>query len=1109
MKTTLALLLAAFLAVSDLSAAPGASVKGFITDQSGGNIANAGMTLASVDTGTEQRAKSDGNGFYQFLQVAPGKYNLSVEATGFRKAEIKGFALLVDQIASLDVRLEVGPVTETIEVTTTAPLIETEKISTGTTFDPKQLANLPILNRNFANIALLTPGVTLSAAGTQAGGFAAAGSRAQSTNWTIDGVNAVDPQVNGPTTSLRIADAVEEFSVQTSAWSAEYGRSSGAQVNVITKSGKNDFHGSAFWFVRNDVLNAKDFFTNKLNGVKPILRRNQYGLTAGGPIIRNKTFFFYSWEALKLKNPQTATAIVPTLADRASVLDPLAKNLLGYFPTPTDTAARAGAVNWVGNASSSTDDNTHLVRIDHALSSKDQMFGRYIWYGGAVVAAGTLPTTGGNTNSPGIQNLSISDVHTWSPTAISDIRLGFSRNKTDFRVQDRGFNAQTILPGVPGIVDGSKSIADSGIPNVAITGYQTLGSATNLPQGRITNTYELFLNHTQVAPFGWSKHTLKFGYAGRKEETARFLNSNIRGAATFNDLASFLGTCAACGGKSLLLASSIRTGDTKAYWYRYPHAFYIQDDVKAKTNLTLNFGLRYERPSASTEKSLRGSNFVEGVGVVLDGTDTLLTIDPLKRGRDAFVLSKSPVKLAAAGTTAPKGNFAPVAGFAWTPRFSNALFADGKTVIRGGFRLSFDDIYNNIPVNQALNAPFTLTTTQRVGVTQAAAYPWSLAFDQNIPLVARTTQSPGAPAVGLISFNALDNNAPSSYAYNWNFGLQRELTKNTSIDVSYIGTSGRKLGIYVDGNEPTVRIADSGFRGATAPNSQIYPFPQFGSISLAKFTGTSDYHGLVTTVRTRTRTLTMDNSYTWSHGLDNSSAFFGSTYDVGTPNTKTRLDLDRGNSANDQRHRFVNTFVYNLPFGRGQRFLSKAPGIVNQVLGGWSVSNLTNLSAGLPFTVYASTTVDFSGYNQLNDRPDAIGSGPLVLNRSNPDSFLDPAYFGKSNNQICPGYSVASNQRSNTGCAPAGRTGTSGRNAYQGPGIVNVDSSVTKKFPVIKERISLEYRADFFNILNHTNFALTSGNRTLNSGSFGQLSATSNQIYGGPRVIQMTLRATF
>ncbi|HBY61755.1 MAG TPA: hypothetical protein DEH78_18180 [Solibacterales bacterium] len=840
---------------------PVGSIRGYVKDPSGASIPNVTVEAKSEATNVIQKGTTDATGYFQFLRVAPGAYEVTAQAQGFRKLAVHDVQVLVDQIISLDLKLEVGQVAEVLEITGgVASTIEPEKISTGNAMDQQLVQNLPMANRRFNDLAILTPGVTFAPSGTQAGGFAAAGARAQSTNWTIDGTNALDPQVNGPLNSFRIAEAVQELSVTTTAPSAEFGRQNGAQVNVVTKSGTNQLHGTAFWFVRNDKLQATDFFINKLNGRKPILRRNQYGVTAGGPLMipklydgRNRTFWFYSWEGLKLRNPQVLTAIVPTAAERATVRDPAARALVNLWPLPTDTNAAAGAQNFAGAGNNAQDDNTHLMRFDHAFSDKNRLMGRYIWFGGTTTNVGLLPNYG-NRNTPGSQTLTVTDTHMWSPSFLTEVRAGYSRNKTRFLPEDNGVNAAAILPGAPGLVDGTQNLLNSGLPGIVMTGYTSLGAATNLPQGRITNTYELFLNNTKIAPFGFSRHTLKFGYNGRRDETIRFLNGNARGSATFESFEKFAGLCSTCGGRSLLQQSTIRTGDTMAHWYRYPHSLYVQDDIRLTQSLTLNVGLRWEYFSAAIEKNNRGTNFVEGYGPMLVGTNQILDLDPTKRGREAFRFRQAPFTLSRSGTDTNKNNFGPVFGFAYSPKDGPWLLGDGKTVIRGGFRLGYDDIFNNLPVNQSLNGPWTLTTTQTAGTTQpAVGYGWDLAFNQDVPLVARTTQGPGAPAVGLLTFNAYDPDAPTSYGYSWNLGVQRQISNGSMIDISYIGSGGRKLGVFLDPNQPNVIVNNPSFRGVQRPNEQVFPYPLWSSVFMGSFQATSSYHGLVVAGRMRFR----------------------------------------------------------------------------------------------------------------------------------------------------------------------------------------------------------------------------------------------------------------
>lgn len=1095
------------------------AITGYVTDPSGAIVPGATLLLTSTETGLARKSSVDDHGFYQFRELAPGQYSLSVEAAGFRKEVVPNINVLLDQIVSFDVKLSVGQVSETVQVNGGVnALIEPEKIATTANISPQMVQNLPILNRTFDSFWLLTPGATQAAAGSQSGStsISAAGSRTGSMNQTIDGINNIDRQVGAPINKFRIADAVQEFSVTTTVAGADVGRQSGPQVNVITKSGTNIFHGSAFWFLRNDALQADNFFTNKLGSPKPILRQDQYGGTIGGPVIapkyngRDKTFFFFSWEALYQNAPSAAVnSVVPTAADRASILDPVAKNIVAFYPLPNIPNAAPGAANFVANPPNKLTDNTYLGRIDHNFSDADRFTFRYLWYGGSQTTDGALLSTGGTISKPGAQSIMFSETHIFSPTFLGELRGGFSRDVTYILPQDYGLNAADVLVGVPGVYNSATSgPLESGLPQVSITGYATVGrGSTSTPQELYVNTYDLIANLTKFSPHGWSRHTFRFGGDIRREEVKRLNDGGASGTVNFTSFANFAGTCKGCNGQSLLNTSSIQTGTSLSYWYRYPFALYFQDDIKVSRSLTLNIGVRYEYPSAVQEKTRRGTNFVDGVGPMLLGTNKLLEVNPNLAGPASIYYVPGPFTLPAAGTTSDKNNVAPIFGFAYAPQSSSGGFlADGKTVFRGGFRVSYDETYNNVTVNQSIGAPWNISTTQRAGVTQpAAGYGWNLAFNQNVPFITRTTQAPGAPAVGLLNFYGLSENPPTAYVYNYNFGMQRQISKIVGLDVSYIGSAGRKFGVYVNPNQPSVVINNPGYRGSQAPNQQFYPFPQYGTSSrIAVFDGNSNYNGLVTTLKLHSRMIDMVTAYTWSHSIDNDSTFAADTYDAGTPDNRYQMNLERADSANDQRQRFLNYFVFSVPVGTGRRYLSSAHGVVQQLLGGWQISAITNLTSGQPFTVWANRSVDFSGFGTLADRPDIQVDAPLVMNYSNPDAIFSPAYFGKIGNgsNICPGYTAASGVTSANGCAPAGRVGTSPRNGYRLPGAINLDTSIGKRFPLYGERVGLTFRADCFNFLNHTNF--TTIVTTMSSTQFGQATAAAPA-----RVLQLTLRLDF
>lgn len=1078
-----------WLALSTFAwAAPVGSIKGYVRDSSGASIPQAKLTLTNAATEVQQKTVSDATGLYQFLDLNPGIYKVKAEVSGFRSTDVANVTVLVDRIVSLDIRLQVGDVTQSLEVNGTVELLQTESAATGANVTSRMVASLPLANRQFTDLATLTPGVSFAAPGSQAGAFAAAGSRSQSTNWQIDGVNAIDPNINGPTNSYRIAEAIQELSVATTAYSAAFGRASGAQVNVVTRSGTNAFHGSAFEFVRNDAFDATNFFTNSLGGTKPVLRYNQFGGSLGGPIRRTKTFFFYRFERLDQIHPSATTAVVSTAAQRASITDRNAANLIAFYPLPTVPNAPAGTTNFVGNVPNVTKDNTNFIRVDHNISDTDRLTGRFINFTGTAVNGGSLPTTGGTTNAPVQQNAELAEIHTFSPSFLTELRLGYSRNKTDLRVQDANVNAATVLPGVPGVVDSTINSQDAGIPRISITGgYAALGSATNQPQGRRSNTYELYSDTTKIATLGGMTHNFKFGYYGRREETWRFLDGNSRGSVSFASFAQFAGTCPACaGGASQITTSTIRTGDTLGHWYRYPHAFYMQDDIKIKPNLTFNIGLRYELPSVLTEKRDRGTNFIPGIGPVLLGTNQVLGVNPVLAGPASLTLTPGPLTLSGAGVRPDYGDVNPTIGFAYTPRMGSGLFGDGKTVIRGGFRIGFDDLFNNIPINQTSNAPWSLATTQAAGTTQPSTYAWNLAFNQNVPLISKTASG---TQVGLVTFQGEALNAKMAYAENWNFTIQRQITAGSTIEVTYVGSSGHHLGEYLDANQPRVIVNNPAIRGPLAPNVQVFSYPTWGSSTLGSFNGSSIYHRLIVSGKVHfSERLTMNASYTWSHSIDDASSFLGTTFDSNTPaSSNAPLSSQRGNSAFDQRQRFIDAFVYNLPFGKGGRFFTNVSGVADRLVSGWSLSGITNLTTGQPFTVVTNPNVDYSGFNQFNDRPNYVCSGALPVNRGNPHDLFSPSCFA---------------------AAYAGQIGTTPRNAFYGPGLIDLDTTLAKKF-AITERVSFEFRSDFFNVLNHTNFALTSADRNLSAGQFGQISATTGLgggRNGGPRVIQLTGR---
>lgn len=1082
-----------FGAVS-LWASPVGSVTGTVKDATGALIPGVKLTLANTATNAQLTTTTNSSGEFQFLQLAPSTYSLVAEGSGFKRATVSSVLVQVDQVTHIDLTMEVGSLTESIQVEGVVPLLENDKSTISSVVDTRTIGNMPLNARQYLDLALLTPGAVPSQPGQQGGGFNVSGARSQSNLFLLDGVSNMDTQIGSALGNFRITDAVQEFAVQTSVPTAEFGRGHGAQVSIVTKSGTNSFHGSAFEYLRNSDFDAADFFTNKLRGQKNTLHRNQYGATFGGPIRHDKTFFFVSWEGFRQVNPTVSSTRVPTAAERAIVTDPISKAVLNFWPEPN---APGTTINYISNVAANTFDNSGLVKIDHRFSDRDTLSGRWAEYQGTAVTAGALPALGGTSNAPVSRSGVVTETHTFSPTLLNEFRFGFARNQTFLTVQDSGFNAASIFrdaSGKPltGVVDGTTNILDSGLPTITVAGgYAVLGTANNYPQGRITNTYELFDNMSWVAPFGASKHSFRWGFHIRREEARRFLDGSARGSFNFQNFADF-----AAGN---LNTSSFLAGSTLAYWKRYPFDLYWQDTFRIKENLTLNYGVRYEYPSAIYQTRQQATNFIPGVGAMLLGTNQILNIDPTKRGLASFYYTQAPFSITSSGVNVDKNNFGPVLGLAYTPRFARTLFGNNDTVIRAGFRVAYDEVFNNIPANMGLNAPYNVTTNQTAGVTQPGKFPWAIGFDQSVPFISNYgNQGPGHPTSGVIGISAQDPDLRNSYLYQYNFGIQRKLGNSFSFEADYQGSSGHKLLLSIDQNQPIVRVNDPTKGGKVAPNEQIFPYPNFARITMGKDLASSNYNGLVLTGKYQGRRgIFFQGSYTYGKSLDNSSSWSVPSGQPGSIADPRHISLDYGPSNFDLRHRAVFYYVVDLPIGPGHRLFGWNNGINRQVFGGWQVSGITTAQSGAPFTVYDNST-DFSGFNQSSDRPDVIGSGKLIQDNRNPDTAFDTSFFSKT--------------------PPTGRVGTAGRDQFYGPGLVNYDFATAKAFPVT-ERIRLQFRADFFNLFNHTNFSNPVSNRS--SASFGKITSTvgsavatavgttAGLVGGGPRVVQLSLRLTF
>lgn len=1050
------------------AAGPEGSLQGTVRDASGGVITGAAVTANRVDTGSSWRATTDAAGRYRIPALHPGQYAVRIEANGFRALQAPRATIQLDQITRLDAVLEVGPQIEVVNVEAPLPGLDNNSATRKWTVPPQPIAAIPLNGRQFLDLATLVPGSAPAPAGTQGAGFSVNGMRSQSNVYLLDGMSNTDTQTNQPLNLFRITDAVQEFSVQTSAVHSEHGRGTGAQVNVLTRSGGNQFHASLFEYFRNTVLNASDFFTNKLGGVKSPMNRNQFGATLGGPLRRNRTYFFSSWEAFRQGAPTVTATLTPTLAQRATVTDPISRKLLAFYPLPN---AEGGQL-YTANVPNTDNDNTALIRIDHTLSPRDHLTGRWTQFWGTGSTPGATPLSGGNEGPSSQVAAMLHERHDFSPTTTGDLRLGFSRYAVSRLPQDATFDARSLfnaangapLPGVP---------ANSGLPSISIGGgFPALGAGMNFPQGRTANTFELIGSIRQTAPFGANRHTWSWGFHLRREEQYRYLDRARRGVINFANFADFA--------RGQVNSATIRTGSTYSAWSRLPASLWWQDTYRPLPNLSLTFGVRYESFGALTERAQRAANYIPGVGLITAGTNQLTDIDPRATGPAALLQRTSPVALPQAGMYADRNNLAPMLGLVWTPG------ANGLWVLRAGARLAYDDLFNNIPLSMGLAPPASLQTTQSANVTQPGRFAWPLAFDQNVPLIANFgRQGPGSPVSGIIALQGVDPNLRTARALLHHVGLQRQLGRIIA-EIDYHGSQGRRLGIFTDANQPTVIVRDPARRGPVAPNEQLFPDPRFGQIQIAKSIANSSYHALTLSMRRQSVSgAYLQAWYSLGKSIDTNSSYYGSGNQPGEPGApidNRNLRLERGLSAFDARHRFVAAAVLPL-----------------KVL---TLSSVVTLQTGTPFTVVHGGP-DTSGFNQstqgsspnAQNRPNLIGAGPVRQDNRNPDAAFDVARFAP---------------------ATAGQPGTAGRNSLTGPGLNNINLAASRRIRLRPEGMHLELRGEFMNLLNHTNFAQPVAD--LNNASFGRIlqtvgSTTANSSTGGStggsRLVQIGVRLSF
>jgi len=1085
-------------------------ILGTIHDEKGNSISGAKVTVTSFGTGLQRQTTTEDNGIFRLLALPTGTYQVSAEAPGFATATSTGIEVGVDQVRTIDVVLRVGAEKQVVEVQADAALTQTETSKLGQIIDNRKVEDLPLNGRDFAQLARLNPGVAASGGGggQQGGeggvsGFSSNGQRSTSNNFMVDGVDNND-YFGGSAAQLPSIDSIQEFEVQTNTFSAEYGRNTGSVVNLVTKSGSNSLHGSLYEFFRNDVLDARNYF-NDTQFAKSALRLNQFGGTLGGPIIKNKTFYFLNYEGFRRRAGITRITNVPTLPERAGMftdqngnpvtiaVNPVSAQLFNLFPKP-NLANPSG--NFISSPEQTDATDQFLIKIDHHLGTSDTLSARYSYTRIDTFFPFTPGQSGTNIAGWGVdqngpnQLVAVSYTRVINPRTLNEARFGFTRSnvslvtQTGPQAETYGFNtgypagAPLGLGNIPmlafagGFVSGSSSVTN-------------LGGGIDQPNRTATNTFQWVDNISHTT----ARHSFKAGGDVRYVQLNRLYDLAFNGQITFSGLDNLAGTDsmgfpANIPNALIDFAQGIPDGalqfigDSHRNFRTWGFGFFAQDSFRLRRNLTLNYGLRYELNTVLHEahgrlSSWRPQNFT----TFLDPTDPTIQSN-LAALEASGVVTQSRVGGIYDGD---HNNFAPRIGLAWD------VFGNGKTVARAGYGVFYETIIGNIPGNVMLNPPYLPDF-----FTPFPLASWPNAFaPSGFPVLTITQQHLRAP-----------------YAQHFNLGVEHELPGKMLLDVSYVGTTGTKLPRFhqinqayitkaqIDALTPDV-VTRMEMIGIPAPvamylfQNQLWasipsvvrtPYYGFAQLFQAEDVVSSNYNSLQTKLDKRfSHGLSFLASYTWSHSIDGASVFFGSGANATTifPQNNYNLKAERGSSDFDIRHRFSGSFIYEVPTLRA----------VPRLLGaGWQLGGILTLQTGQPFSVL--TGQGLSGTGLGNDRPDVVGdpnAGPHSVQRwFNTSAFVlnQPLTFGDA-----------------------------GRNIVTAPGYSAFDFSVLKNMR-FHERFNAQFRAEFFNVFNHPAFAVPSNIQA--APNFGALFTTPDAAQndvglgsGGPRLIQFALKLSF
>jgi Carboxypeptidase regulatory-like domain/TonB-dependent Receptor Plug Domain len=1074
-------------------------ISGVVMDTKGA-IMGADVIITNADTGvTAWTGKTNGDGVYRAPDLPAARYNLSVTARGFKRQKVSGIELSVDPRANIPVLMQVGEVAETVTVQgRTEGQLASDSSSLGTTITPSELQDLPLPSRNVLNLLALTPGVSSGGDITSQSGLSSSqlsidGSRTLNSEFLLDGISVVSGSTGAPQT-LPPADSIREFNVLAASSSAEYGRTAGAMVTLITNSGTNLLHGAAYGYFRNEDLDANNYFNNLLGKPRSEDRYNLFGGKLGGPVWipkiyngKNKTFFFVNYEGLIQASPYSLTSTVPYGAYAtgnfsasptkvydpstkapfpgnvipSSLIDPAALKILGLVPSPNSPGTlnktdNIATNNFVSIGSSHPATNTGMARVDETVTDSIRLFGTFVHYNNYSPIQPTYPgspleNSVGDSATTGYESTA-GLTKSWSASFITEVRFGYFRNNAEIVPPSAGLDVQSVL--------GIGTSYGEAAPEINLSGFSQLGTNSNTQRSQIDNNYQTYINNSKTL----GNHLVQFGFQLRKDQFDD-LNptGDVNGSFTFD---GSITNAKNTSGDPVNALADFLLGDIKTGTYslaqpligrrNYNVGLYVQDDWKLTPKLTLNLGLRWEYESPLTTPNNEYSRVDPTTGQVLFAG---------KNASDTLNLTTS------------KLNFAPRAGFAYslTP----------KTVIRSGFAIFFAGIFSDLG-GQVLFPGYTVEQAFN-NLGTGVAQPFSLS--QGLPAVAtNNVQNPQANIaqfgtaknpLTLTDYNGFTQASPLPYTQQWNFGIQREIAKGAIAEVNYVGTHGVHLPIELPTNtvpyNPTIDAAVA-LANTNLATQEARPYPGIASYNSLNMEGTSSYQALQASIRRQFGSnLTFVANYVRSKSIDDSSGIYNFSQPSGLnlgQFPQQFLGLNKGLSEFDRPNDFTAAILYRTSGNRWVRNFEVFP--------------MLTAHSGLP--LYIGQTNENAGQAGTNQqRPYDVNPGVSLYTPEVPNG-TGVQYLLPTSAAVFPlepsGPLYVGSGSSRTEVLPVG-IGSLGRDVARAPGQLDLNLSVGRSF-ALRERLQFTMRMEAYNALNHTNFQAPASSLTLTTNSSGQ-----------------------